>query len=111
MCCSPFRSLTHATLSIYRSEGLYAFYRSYFTQLTMNVPFQAAVVTSYSLCQSILNPERHYNPTIHFVAGAIAGGVGSAVTMPLDVCKTLLNTQEAGVLRQLHQKEVGFSDI
>jgi len=40
MCCSPFKSCTEATFSIYRSEGLRAFYRSYFTQLTMNVPFQ-----------------------------------------------------------------------
>ncbi len=40
MCCSPFTSCTQATFSIYNSEGLRAFYRSYLTQLTMNVPFQ-----------------------------------------------------------------------
>ncbi len=64
-------------------------------------------MTSYSLCQSVLNPEKVYNPYIHFLAGAIAGGIGSAVTMPLDVCKTLLNTQEAAVLKQLHKSKVG----
>ncbi len=64
------------------------------------------MVTTYSMCQSLLNPNKEYNPYIHFAAGAIAGGVGSAVTMPLDVCKTLLNTQEAGVLKQLRQAEV-----
>lgn len=31
------------------------------------------------------------------VAGAAAGAVASAVTTPLDVVKTLLNTQETGV--------------
>ena len=106
MCCSPYSTCMGATMGIYRSEGVRAFYRSYFTQLTMNIPFQAAVVTTYSLCQSLLNPNREYNPGIHFVAGAIAGSVGSAVTMPLDVCKTLLNTQEAAVLKQLKQAEV-----
>lgn len=106
MCCSPFSSCAQATVSIYRNEGLRAFYRSYFTQLTMNVPFQTAVVMSYGLCQQLMNPRREYNPTVHFVAGAIAGGVASAVTMPLDVCKTLLNTQEANVLKQLNRNEV-----
>ncbi len=106
MCCSPYTSCSQATLGIFRTEGLRAFYRSYFTQLTMNVPFQAAMVTSYSVCQAVLNPDKEYNPYVHFLAGALAGGVGSAVTMPLDVCKTLLNTQEANVLKQLRQTEV-----
>ena len=51
------------------------------------------MVTTYSLCQKQLNPEGRHNPNVHFVAGAVAGGVACAVTMPLDVCKTLLNTQ------------------
>ena len=60
----------------------------------MNLNLQAAVVTTYSVCQRTLNPEGLHNPNIHFLAGALAGGVACAVTMPLDVCKTLLNTQE-----------------
>ena len=106
MCCSPYTTSTEATMGILRTEGFKAFYRSYFTQLTMNVPFQAAMVTSYSVCQSLLNPGKEYNPTVHFVAGAVAGAAACLVTMPLDVCKTLLNTQEAGVLKQMKQKEV-----
>jgi len=64
------------------------------------------VVVSYGACQKMMNPNREYNPYVHFVAGAVAGAVGSAVTMPLDVCKTLLNTQEAGVLSRIQQTEV-----
>lgn len=106
MCCSPYTTCTQATLSIYRSEGTRAFYRSYFTQLTMNVPFQASMFISYGAVQSLLNPTGAYNPGVHFTAGAIAGAIGSLITMPLDVCKTLLNTQEAGVLKQIGQTEV-----
>lgn len=34
---------------------------------------------------------------VHVVAGGAAGAVASAVTTPLDVVKTLLNTQETGI--------------
>jgi len=47
----------------------------------------------YELCQGILNHDRSYNPAAHMIAGALAGGTAAAITTPLDVCKTLLNTQ------------------
>ena len=60
------------------------------------------------MCQKKLNPEGVHNPNIHFLAGAVAGGVACAVTMPLDVCKTLLNTQEsAASLNGIHLKRSG----
>lgn len=34
---------------------------------------------------------------VHVVAGGLSGAAASAFTTPLDVCKTLLNTQEQGV--------------
>lgn len=34
---------------------------------------------------------------VHVVAGGAAGACAAAVTTPLDVCKTLLNTQETGI--------------
>lgn len=34
---------------------------------------------------------------VHVVAGGAAGAVASAFTTPLDVVKTLLNTQETGI--------------
>lgn len=44
-----------------------------------------------------MNEDRKYNPAVHVVAGGAAGAVASAITTPLDVVKTLLNTQETGV--------------
>ncbi|CAI8016978.1 Mitoferrin-1 [Geodia barretti] len=39
MYSSPYRGVFHCVSSVYQTEGLSAFYRSYTTQLTMNIPF------------------------------------------------------------------------
>ncbi len=106
MCCSPYTSAIACSRAVFNSEGLRAFYRAYPTALSMNIPFQASMVVTYGLVQRSTNPQKDYRPGIHFLAGAIAGAVASAVTMPLDVCKTLLNTQEAGVLTATGQAEI-----
>lgn len=92
---SPYRSTLDCVGSLLRREGPAAFYRSYTTQLTMNVPFQALHFMTYEYLQELLNPHRQYNPSSHVVSGALAGALAAAATTPLDVCKTLLNTQEA----------------
>jgi solute carrier family 25 iron transporter 28/37 len=40
-----------------------------------------------------LNPERTYDPFSHVISGALSGGCAAAVTNPLDVVKTLLQTK------------------
>ncbi|NXO81138.1 MFRN1 protein, partial [Sitta europaea] len=99
---SPYTSVLGCVRAVRSAEGLGAFYRSYTTQLTMNVPFQAIHFITYELLQEHLNPQRHYQPSSHIVAGAVAGAVAAAATTPLDVCKTLLNTQENTALSSLH---------
>ncbi|XP_072341714.1 mitoferrin-1-like isoform X2 [Scyliorhinus torazame] len=91
---SPYRGVWHCVRVVRTVEGPRAFYRSYTTQLTMNVPFQAIHFMAYEFLQEQLNPCRRYNPSSHMVAGALAGAVAATATTPLDVCKTLLNTQE-----------------
>uniref|UniRef100_A0A8B9EIV3 Solute carrier family 25 member 28 n=1 Tax=Anser cygnoides TaxID=8845 RepID=A0A8B9EIV3_ANSCY len=92
---SPYRRVTDCVRAVWRNEGAGAFYRSYTTQLTMNIPFQAIHFMTYEFLQEQLNPHRQYNPGSHVVSGACAGAVAAAATTPLDVCKTLLNTQES----------------
>ena len=95
---SPYYSVWECTLKTYKTEGIRAFYRAYTTQLTMNVPFHAFHFTTYEAMQNVTNREREYSPKSHIVSGAVAGATAAALTTPLDVCKTLLNTQESTVV-------------
>lgn len=91
---SPHRSALSCIRTVWRTEGLRAFYRSYTTQLTMNIPFQSIHFITYEFLQEQVNPHRGYNPQSHIISGGLAGALAAAATTPLDVCKTLLNTQE-----------------
>ncbi|XP_019322471.2 mitoferrin-1 isoform X1 [Panthera pardus] len=91
---SPHRSALSCVWTVWRTEGVGAFYRSYTTQLTMNIPFQSIHFITYEFLQEQVNPHRGYNPQSHIISGGLAGALAAAATTPLDVCKTLLNTQE-----------------
>jgi len=90
---SEFRSGITAAKTILRTEGLGAFYISYPTTLTMTVPFTAVQFSTYEFLKATLNPSGSYSPLTHVTAGGLAGGVAAAVTTPLDVAKTLLQTR------------------
>lgn len=91
---SPYKNSLACARNIVRHEGIRALYRSYTTQLAMNVPFQAVYFTIYEQAQNLLNHDREYRPLTHIASGAAAGSMAALITNPLDVCKTLLNTQE-----------------
>ncbi|XP_011863963.1 PREDICTED: mitoferrin-1 isoform X2 [Vollenhovia emeryi] len=97
---SPYRNVWNCIQHVYQNEGIFAFYRSYTTQLAMNVPFQSIHFIAYEFVQSITNPEHVYDPIAHIGSGATAGAIAAAATTPLDVCKTVLNTQQDGVHAQ-----------
>ena len=90
---SQFRSVFDCARTVYRNEGLSAFYVSYPTTLTMTIPFAACQFAVYEWTKKLLNPKGEYSPVTHVVAGGMAGAVGAAVTTPLDVAKTLLQTR------------------
>ena len=77
---SPYRGVVDCVGATLRREGPGAFYRSYTTQLTMNVPFQALHFMTYEYLQELLNPHRHYDPSSHMVSGALAGAIAAAAS-------------------------------
>jgi len=103
---SPYRGVFHCATQILKTEGITAFYRSFTTQVTMNIPFHSTHFVTYEFMRERLNPEGGYNPRAHLLAGATAGGVAAAVTTPLDVAKTLLNTQEKSVILNSSIKKI-----
>lgn len=90
---SEFRSALVCARTVYRTEGLSAFYVSYPTTLTMSVPFTAVQFTVYEQLKTFLNPSGVYSPVTHMIAGGLSGAVAGAVTTPLDVAKTILQTR------------------
>lgn len=66
---SPYRNALTCIRHIYKTEGVFAFYRSYTTQLAMNVPFQSIHFMAYEFGQNLTNPEHTYNPRAHMISG------------------------------------------
>jgi len=104
---SPYRGVFDCARCVIKTEGIGAFYRSFSTQLTMNIPFQCTHFVTYEFIRETLNPEGGYNPKTHLFAGAAAGGIAAALTTPLDVAKTLLNTQESNAISAMIKNKSG----
>lgn len=92
---SAYRSIAQCTRSVYRAEGIAAFYVSYPTTLAMTVPFTALQFTFYESISKVMNPSKRYDPVTHCIAGGLAGAFAAGITTPLDVIKTLLQTRGA----------------
>lgn len=88
-----YKSISQCAKSVYRAEGLAAFYVSYPTTLCMTVPFTALQFTAYESISKVMNPTKSYDPFTHCVAGGLAGAFAAGLTTPLDVIKTLLQTR------------------
>ena len=88
-----YRSMSDCAKYVYRNEGLAAFYVSYPTTLSMTVPFTALQFLAYESISTSMNPTKKYDPVTHCMAGAVAGGFAAALTTPMDVIKTMLQTR------------------
>ncbi|KAJ8515732.1 hypothetical protein ONZ45_g6892 [Pleurotus djamor] len=106
---SEFHSVLTCARTVLRAEGLSAFYVSYPTTLMITIPSNAVQFTVYDHMKKVLNPSGDYSPGTHMIAGAVSGGVAAAVTTPLDVAKTILQTR--GTARDAELRNVqGIAD-
>ncbi|KAF4512133.1 hypothetical protein G6O67_001312 [Ophiocordyceps sinensis] len=88
-----YRSMVDCAKYVYKNEGIGAFYISYPTTLSMTVPFTALQFLAYESISTTVNPQKHYDPLTHCLAGAVAGGFAAGLTTPMDVVKTILQTR------------------
>ncbi|QDS71268.1 hypothetical protein FKW77_000910 [Venturia effusa] len=101
---SAYRTMAHCARTVFKTEGVRAFYVSYPTTLCMTVPFTALQFVAYESASKFLNPTGEYSPGTHILAGGVAGGFAAALTTPLDVIKTLLQTR--GTARDMELRNV-----
>lgn len=52
---SPYKSVIECAQKVFQQEGFGAFYRSYTTQLVMNLPFHAIHFSTYEFFQEMVN--------------------------------------------------------
>ena len=86
-------SVIDCACAIMRAEGPRAFMISYPVTLGMNVPYALVMGTSNELLRRRINPTGEHSLSTYLLAGAGAGSLAAAVTNPLDVIKTRLQTQ------------------
>lgn len=55
---SKYNSVIGCMKDVYRTEGIQAFYRSYSTQLVMNIPYQTIHFATYEFFQNMVNINR-----------------------------------------------------
>mgnify|MGYP005993612373 CR=1 FL=1 len=107
----------------YKQRGIWrGFYAGYTTTLVMNVPYSGTYFASYEFLKRLLLPEGvDHSNFVNCVAGGGAGILSAALTNPLDVARTRLQTQSdvTGVIKynNMHHalkvlwKEEGFSAL
>ena len=79
---------------IYKTEGLLAYYRSFPINYAMNLPFGSLIIILNEKLKYFFDIKEGDNSLKYYLCGAIAGGLSSIPTTPVDIIKTKLNTQD-----------------
>jgi len=91
-------SLSQCLRSIIQREGCMALFRSMPTTLAMNMPFGGILVASNESLKNCmaLDESKDGRSALpwYFLSAGISGGIAAAMTQPLDVIKTRLQTQD-----------------
>jgi len=115
-----YRGATHAAQRMAATGGG-SLFRSLPTTLAMNVPYTSLMMAGNETVRRTLNPSGAFSLPTFLFAGAVSGSLAAALTTPLDVIKTRLQTQgltraktSTGELRGAPKEFVvryhGFSD-
>lgn len=88
-----YKNIKHCMKVMMRTEGLGAFYLAFPATLLMNIPYGGVMMAVNESAKTVLNPSGQYSFSSSMIAGSIAGSIAAALTTPLDVIKTRLQTQ------------------
>ena len=92
-----YRSTMHALHTIYRTEGLAEFFSGYKATIFRDLPFSALQFALYEQEQRIakkwVGPGKDIGLPLEIFTGFSAGGIAGAVTCPMDVVKTRIQTE------------------
>mmetsp|Transcript_62334 Transcript_62334/g.140468 ORF Transcript_62334/g.140468 Transcript_62334/m.140468 type:complete len:348 (+) Transcript_62334:101-1144(+) len=94
-----FRGPLDCTTALWQQQGLRAFYRSLPVTLAMNIPYTGLLVAANDSLKRLWHLERGgsgealSSAHMYFLCAGISGGFAAAMTLPLDVVKTRLQTQ------------------
>ncbi len=88
-----YKGIAHCVRSIVAEEGALSLWRSFPATLAMNVPYAAAAVAANESAKVLLKPLLGADSFFtYLLSGACAGAAAAAVTTPLDVVKTRIQT-------------------
>ncbi|PVU85524.1 hypothetical protein BB560_006994 [Smittium megazygosporum] len=90
---STYSSILSCTRSVFKTEGISAFFVSYPTTLIMNIPLQTIQFGLYEFFKTSFSDPSEYSPFTHILSGSLSGAIAAAVTTPIDCAKTLLQTR------------------
>ncbi|OAD08534.1 hypothetical protein MUCCIDRAFT_154948 [Mucor lusitanicus CBS 277.49] len=79
-----------AVSSVLKTEGLLGLYRGFLPTVAREIPFTCIQFPLYEFFKSKYGQYKgeRVEPMEAAVMGSLAGGIGAAITTPLDVCKT-----------------------
>ncbi|KAI8638783.1 mitochondrial carrier domain-containing protein [Parasitella parasitica] len=87
---NQFNTTMSAVSSVLKTEGLLGLYRGFLPTVAREIPFTCIQFPLYEFFKSKYGQYKGdcVEPIEAAVMGSLAGGIGAAITTPLDVCKT-----------------------
>lgn len=96
-----YRGIFDCVKTVYRVEGMRGFFLSLPTTLVMNLPYGGIMVATNESVKKLVNPSGQFNLPAFMFSGVVAGMVAAALTTPLDLIKTRLQTQGISAAEKL----------
>ncbi|XP_076337706.1 mitochondrial S-adenosylmethionine carrier protein isoform X2 [Tachypleus tridentatus] len=82
----------------FKAEGFFGLYRGYFSTVTREIPFSLIQFPLWEMFKKVWSDHRgqYLASWQSSICGALAGGISSGITTPLDVAKTRIMLAEKG---------------